>query len=115
MAELTFYGLGTCDTCKKALTALKAAGHHVHVVDVRADGVAIDVLKVWLTDKGPEVLVNRRSTTWRGLSDAQKDQALAGDAAALLVEHPTLMKRPVIVGENGVTVGWDKTVQASLL
>lgn len=114
--EMIFYGLKTCDTCKKALKALQAAGHAPRVIDVRADGVPEVDLAAWLDRIGPDALVNTRSTTWRGLDAAEK--ARAGDAKgalALLRAHPTLMKRPLIVTENQIHLGWTKPVQEALL
>ena len=56
--------------------------------------------------------MNRSSTTWRGLSEDQR----ARDPLALLAEHPALMKRPLIVADDGTLhLGWDKDVQAALL
>ena len=110
MAELTLYGLKTCDTCKKAIKALEAAGHSVTYIDVRADGVLMDVIEGWLETVG-DALINQRSTTWRTLDDNQRLQA-QNDPAELLSLHPTLIKRPVIVNDGGVTVGWSKAVQA---
>lgn len=112
MAALTLYGLKTCDTCKKALKALEAAGYSVTYIDVRADGVPTDVLQGWLAEHG-QILVNTRSTTWRGLDEGQRLQTET-DPAALLALHPTLIKRPVIVRDGGVTVGWTKALQVEL-
>ena len=110
MGDLTLYGLKTCDTCKKAIKALEAVGHTVTYIDVRADGVPSDVLEGWLAEHG-EALINTRSTTWRGLDDEQRLQAQT-DPVTLLGLHPTLIKRPVIVSDGVVTVGWSKAVQA---
>lgn len=109
------YGLKNCDTCKKAIKALEAAGGDFTVIDVRADGVSADLLADWLGKLGSDALVNRRSTTWRGLSDAEKASAEGEGAVALMTQHPTLMKRPVIVVGDTVHVGWTKDVQAALL
>ena len=108
---MKLYGLKNCDTCRKALKALE----NVAFVDVRADGVPADLLADWLEEVGSDALINRRSTTWRGLSEAEKGAAAGEGAAALLAEHPTLMKRPVIVAEGAVHVGWTKEVQTALL
>ncbi len=112
---MRFYGLKNCDTCKKAQKALTDAGKDFEVVDVRADGVPADLLATWLAEVGSDALINRRSTTWRGLSEAEKAAAEGDGAVALLGEHPTLMKRPVIVAGGAVHVGWSKDVQAALL
>ena len=61
--SLTVYALKTCDSCKKAITALRAGGHEVTVVDVRADGVAEDQLASWLAMHGADIMINRKSTT----------------------------------------------------
>ena len=112
---MRFYGLKNCDTCKKAQKALADAGLSFEVIDVRADGVPEALLAEWVEAVGTDALVNRRSTTWRGLSDAEKAAAEGPGASALLVEHPTLMKRPVIVTGDAVHVGWSKDVQAAVL
>ncbi|MEM7508884.1 MAG: ArsC/Spx/MgsR family protein [Pseudomonadota bacterium] len=113
---MQIYALKTCDTCKKAIKALEAAGQSVAVTDVRADGVPREVLAGWLEQLGPEVLINTRSTTWRGLDPADRGKADSDEGALeLLLAHPTLMKRPVIVTGSGVFVGWSTTVQSALL
>lgn len=112
---LIFYGLKTCDTCRKAQQQLEAAGHALKIVDVRGDGVRDKDLKAWLDKVGWQVLVNTRSTTWRGLSEADKESLDNKTALALLKAHPTLMKRPVIVAGGDMHVGWSKAVQQSLI
>ena len=103
--------LKTCDTCRKALKAMEAAGLTPRVVDVREDGVARNDLERFQAAFG-EALVNRRSTTWRGLDEAERAQ----DPLDLLAAHPTLMKRPVIETDDGALyLGWDKVVQAAVL
>ncbi len=109
------YALKNCDTCKKAIKALTEAGKDFAVTDVRADGVPSDLLADWVSALGADALVNRRSTTWRGLGEAEKAGSEGDGAVALMVQHPTLMKRPVIVDNGAVHVGWTKDVQAALL
>ncbi len=113
---MRFIGLKSCDTCKTALKALLAAGHDPAVTDVRADGVAEADLRDWIAAKGVDAMINRRSTTWRGLDEATRAAAKTpAGAVAVLRAHPTLMKRPVIVTAEAVFVGWDKAAQAALL
>ncbi|MGR3466398.1 MAG: ArsC/Spx/MgsR family protein [Shimia sp.] len=100
---MILYGLSTCDTCRKARRALPDA----RFVDVRAEGVPRDTLDDALAQFGA-ALVNRRSTTWRALSEAERDQG----ADVLLSQHPTLMKRPLIVEGARMTLGWDANVAA---
>ncbi len=106
---MRFFGLKTCDTCRKALKSLRAAGIEPTVIDVRADGLTEADITAIVNAFG-DASVNRASTTWRGLSDAEK----AADPADLLRAHPTLMKRPVIESD-GWTIGWKADVQAKHL
>ena len=110
---MKLYGLKTCDTCRKALKALEAAGYEVALVDVRADGVPAGTLAGWLATHG-DALINTRSTTWRGLDEATRARA-GTDPEGLLSEHPTLIKRPVIEADGQTHVGWAKGVQEALL
>lgn len=97
----TIYGLKNCDTCRKAMTALPDAPF----VDIRAEADLPAKVPAWLAAVGAERLVNAKSTTWRGLSDADKAAAKAGDAR-VLIANPALIKRPVIEDGAQVTVGW---------
>jgi arsenate reductase-like glutaredoxin family protein len=104
------YCLKTCDTCRKALKALDAAGIAYDLFDVRADGIATVDIAAILAAHG-EAALNRASTTWRGLSEAEKAQA----PAALLAAHPTLLKRPAIEAAGGWLLGWKADVQAKVI
>jgi arsenate reductase len=107
--DLILYGLKTCDTCRKAQKALSAAGHSLTVIDVRSDGMPRAELVRFLSLFGDD-LVHRRSTTWRGLSDVERER----DALDLLTEHPTLMKRPLVVAGDAAYLGWGRDVQSAL-
>ncbi len=102
---MQLFGLKTCDTCRKALKSLPQA----EFVDARAQGVPDTLLSAALAAFG-DGLVNTRSTTWRGLSEAERGQ----DALSLLKAHPTLMKRPLIVEGDQMWLGWTKQVQTEL-
>lgn len=112
---LTLYGLKNCDTCKKAIKALNDAAQPVGFVDIRADADLGVKLPVWVAAVGAAALINKRSTTWRGLSDDDKLAAEGGDAIALLIANPTLIKRPVIEKGDQVVVGWTAAIQSALL
>ena len=112
--KLTVYHLKNCDTCRKAIKAMEAAGHELTLIDVRAEGVpAADLTRIEKA-VGWEKLLNTRSTTWRGLSESDKADMSADKAAALMGLHPTLIKRPVIIRDAVISVGWTKDVQAEL-
>ena len=112
---MKIYHLKTCDTCRKAIKALRAAGHKPDLHDVRADGLDRATLETLEAALGYEALVNKKSTTWRGLSDTQKSALSRESALALLAENPTLMKRPVIESSGHFTLGWTKSVQAEYI
>ena len=108
---LTFYGLKSCDSCRAALKALAVAGIKVDHRDVRDDGVPAETLRQAIERHGADKVINRRSTTWRGLDEAER----AGDPVALMVAYPALMKRPLIMHEDGTSsVGWDARARAAL-
>lgn len=111
---VTVYGLKNCDTCRKALKWLDAAGvsHRFH--DVRADGVSRTDIAEWAAQVEWETLLNRRGTTWRGLSDADKEGVDADKAVALMAAHPALIKRPVFDIDGKVAVGFDDRVRGLL-
>lgn len=110
---LTVYGIKQCDTCRKALKWLKEQGidHRFH--DIRSDGLTLEMLQAWWSSPFAEKLTNRRSTTWRQLTDVQRQSE--GEALkALLLQHPTLIKRPVFVSDTIVAVGFDPQELAGL-
>ncbi len=81
------------------------------LIDVRANGVPMAELTKIERVVGWESLLNTRSTTWRGLSEIDKNGVDKDKALALMSQHPTLIKRPVITDQTQVTVGWTKAVQ----
>lgn len=107
---MNIHGLKNCDTCRAALKALTAAGHDARLVDIRAEPLTQGDLDRFLDAFGDD-LVNRRSTTWRGLSDTERAQP----ARALLAVHPALMKRPVIDRDGTLYLGWTAAVRSALL
>ena len=106
--DITIYALKSCDSCKKAIKSLIAAGHDLKILDVCGDGVPEGQLAEWLAKHGEDLVVNRKSTTWRGLDEA----ARSAEPLALLMAHPTLLKRPVIIADGTSYIGWSKDVQA---
>ncbi len=108
---ITVYGIKNCDTCRKAIKWLDAQGlkHRFH--DFRADGLDAATLSDWIRDSGWEKLLNRRGTTWRNLSDADKECVDAVKAEALMVANLTLIKRPVFEGAGPILVGFGTAEQ----
>lgn len=104
----TVYGLDACDTCRKARNWLQRFGIAHSFVDLRADRQPPETLKAWAAQVGGwDKLVNRSSTTWRQLPGTRKAPASDPEWTLLLKEYPALVKRPVLVGDDGtVSVGF---------
>ena len=101
---ITVYGIKQCDTCRKALKWLQARGEEHRFHDFRVDGLDRDRLEKWMNSEFADVLVNRRSTTWRGLGD--DDKTREGEAMVeLLLANPALIKRPVFERDAILAVG----------
>jgi arsenate reductase len=107
------YGLKNCDTCKKAVKFLQADGIAHDFIDIRAEADLAERVPAWLKAVGEKALINTRSTTWRGLDEAERARA-DSDPAGLLIENPTLIKRPVIEQGGNVTVGWSEAIRNGL-
>ena len=100
---LVMYGIPNCDTVKKARAWLVENQIDYTFHDFKKAGITLTTLHSWLQDISLETLLNRRGTSWRNLSDAAKAAAEHEDKAlALMVENPSLIKRPIIVSDNRV-------------
>jgi Spx/MgsR family transcriptional regulator len=107
-------GLKSCDTCRKARAWLKGEGIEHRFHDLRADGVEADQLRRWLKAVGAERLVNKRGTTWRQLSEAEREVSGEDEIVALLAAHPAIVKRPVFEVGDAVIVGFDDAARTAL-
>ena len=112
---IVLYGIDSCDSCRKARRFLAANGltHRFH--DLRKQGVDAASLAQWLQVIGPERLLNRRSTTWRSLDETQRSRAEGTELLKLLIEHPTLIRRPVLDAPNACLAGFDETAYREAL
>lgn len=103
---MILYGIPNCDTVRKARKFLETNNVEFTFHDFRKDGLTLESIQAWLDKQPLEAVVNKRSTGWRQLDDSQKQQLMAGDALELLIEIPTLIKRPVLQTENTVLLGF---------
>lgn len=107
MTPYTLYGIPNCDTVKKAKTWLDANGIEFTFHDFKKSGIDCDMIKNWLSHVEWNTLVNRKGTTWRALSEERKAAINnAEEATALMLEAPSVIKRPVLVHANGTHVGF---------
>ena len=104
----TVYGIPNCDTVKKARNWLSEQGITYQFHDFKKQGVPVERLPDWMQAVGWEKLLNRQGTTWRKLDDATKASAVdASSAAAVMQEHASTVKRPVVEWADGrITIGF---------
>lgn len=105
----TLYGIKNCDTVKKARRWLEANGVDYTYHDLRNDGLTPKRLEHWETTVGWETLLNRRGTTWRQLPEQVREPLTAERALHLMLEHPTLIKRPVLELDGTIQVGFKES------
>ncbi|WP_296053152.1 ArsC family reductase [uncultured Alteromonas sp.] len=103
---VVMYGIPNCDTIKKAKTWLTQHDISFTFHDYRKQGVPQDVLTSAVSELGWENVINKRGTTYRQLSDEQKEQLSADTAVTLITEHPAMIKRPLLVTDNGMHLGF---------
>ena len=106
--SITVYGLKSCDTCRKARKWLDRFGVEHAFVDYREQPVPAATLKDWAGQLGGwEKLVNKASTTWRNLLPQRKNPGSDPEWTLLIKEYPALVRRPVVVLEDGrISVGF---------
>lgn len=102
----TLFGIVNCDTVKQARRWLDRHNIKYTFHDFRKDGLSEAQLVAWLRKINWETLLNRRGTTWRGLSNQVKGQLDQPTAVRLMMLHPTLIKRPVLAHNDKVHVGF---------
>jgi len=99
----TLYGLANCDTCRKARNWLKRFDVAHEFVDYRDVRQSPETLVTWKDAIGGwDAMVNKSSTTWRNLPPARRTPGSDAEWKLLLREHPQLIRRPVVVTDDGV-------------
>ena len=93
---VTIYGIKNCDTMKKARDWLEAEGVAYDFHDYKAAGIDRAHLEAWVKELGWETVLNRAGTTFRKLPDAARENLDADKAIALMLEQPSMIKRPVL-------------------
>jgi len=100
------YGIPNCDTVKKARRWLDDQRVEYAFHDFKKESVRPDRLARWARAVGWERLLNRRGTTFRKLGEEDKRDLDEAKALALMAEHPSLIKRPVVEAGAQVFVGF---------
>ncbi|MBP7956358.1 MAG: arsenate reductase [Psychrobacter sp.] len=98
---LTIYGIKSCSTMKKAFTKLDELGVSYDFHDYKKQGIDKESVQRWVNELGIDKVLNKRGTTWRKLSDEQKQAADSDvdNAIDLLIENTSMIKRPIVEGQ----------------
>jgi arsenate reductase (glutaredoxin) len=109
MGRLIVYGIPNCDTTKKALVWFKANKITFTFHDYKQEGISKAKLEAWCKKTGWETLFNKRSTTWRELSEAEQKKVIGQTAAIkIMMDHNSIIKRPVIEIDEKLIVGFNE-------
>ncbi|NOL49660.1 Spx/MgsR family RNA polymerase-binding regulatory protein [Pelistega europaea] len=100
------FGLKNCSTCVKAQKWLEANGIAFEFQDVRQMPPSAAQLQSWSLQLGWDKLINKKSQTWRSLTDEQKELTAEADLIALVQANPSLMKRPLLESDKLLLVGF---------
>jgi arsenate reductase len=112
---LKIYGIPNCDTCRSARKWLDENNVEHEFHDVRADGLEIQMLERWASKVDWVTLLNTRSTTWRNLPAKDRDAITKSRALVLMLQHPTLVKRPIFEDKRFFAVGFSPRRSEQLL
>jgi arsenate reductase len=111
----TLYGIPNCDTVKKARTWLADHGQAFDFHDFKKQGLEHATVASWLDQVDWEILVNRKGTTWRKLSDERRAQVVdKASALEVMLENPSVIKRPVLDGAGALSVGFSDAQYGAL-
>jgi Spx/MgsR family transcriptional regulator len=104
---MILYGISSCDTVKKAKNWLDTHNIDYSFHDFRKDGLDAKIIDQWLKTTAWDKILNKRSTSWRNLEPEAQQSVNSENIVALLVKNPTLIKRPVLVVNDTITIGFN--------
>ena len=105
---LTLYGIKSCDTCRRAKKFMQDRKSELRFHDLREDGLDIQMLERWSARIEWERLLNRKSLTWRKIPEADRSDMTKDRAFFLMLDQPTLVKRPVLEHPAFFAVGFSE-------
>jgi Spx/MgsR family transcriptional regulator len=106
---ITLYGIKNCDTVKRSCDWLVKNNIKYRFHDFRIDGLHQGLVENWISEIGLEILINKRSTTWKELDETTKTNFNQKNAVAVIIENPTLIKRPLLDTGKQKHVGFKET------
>ncbi len=103
------YGIPNCGSVKKAFTWLAENNIKFQFIDFKKEGISELKLQQWLAQQPLEIVLNKNGTTWKGLTGvAQKKATNQKEAIKLMIQNTSLIKRPIIEGDNILLIGFDE-------
>jgi arsenate reductase len=111
----TLYGIKNCDSVKKTRKWLNDQHIHYQYHDFREHGLTEALIQQWLAGCSLEQLINKKSTSWKNLTEDEKSSLNNNTAIALCMRHETLIKRPVLAHQGNVYFGFDEKLYTTLL
>ena len=112
---IKLYGIPNCDSIKKARKWLTENGIDYEFHNYKKLGVPEKELKLWIKTVGWEILLNRRGTTWRKLDETTKDNIDEASAIEIMLNNPSIIKRPVLESGKTLLVGFKQENYQQLL
>lgn len=102
----TLFGISNCDTVKKARNWLDQHEVDYQFHDFRKDGINQSQVVEWIEALGLDNLINKRSTTWKNLDESIRQSLDAQTAVDIILEQPTLIKRPLLERGDHIQIGF---------
>lgn len=109
---MILYGIANCDTMKKTRAWLAEKNQPYHFHDYKKAGIDAELVDQLCAELGYDNLINKRGTTWRALADTVKAQFDEQTAKRLMLENPSIIKRPVANIDGQWVLGFDALVVA---
>lgn len=110
----TLFGIPNCDTIKKAKLWLESNDIDYQFHDYRKNGIDEAWLRKTESELGWETMLNKRGTTYRQLSDEQKNNIDKESAVALMLEYPAMIKRPILINKGSYHIGFNAEAYSSV-
>jgi Spx/MgsR family transcriptional regulator len=104
---MILYGISNCDTVKKAKNWLETHNINYQFHDFRKQGLDANTINRWLQSVSWDKILNKRSTSWRNLDPSIQQTVNETNIVDLLIENPTLIKRPVMDVNDTITLGFN--------
>ncbi len=112
-SSMKMYGIPNCDTVRKARKFLDNQNISYEFHDFKKQGLTEAIIQQWLASQSIEKLVNKRSTSWKQLTDEQKTNLMEKLDLSVLTELPTLIKRPVLETGSELIIGFKESAYPS--